>query len=101
MSSVGDRAFAEVQMQKLIIAATLAGVLSAGAAAQTPSLVPSFSGPDPQNDISRMLAQRQQQVDREQQQSFDTMQRQLEAERRGSLPVLPTDPLYRGSLLGQ
>ena len=88
-------------MQRLVIAAIITGVLSAGAAAQTTSLAPSFSGPDPQNDISRMLAGRQQQVDREQQQSFDTMQRQLEAERKGSLPVLPTDPLYRGSLLGQ
>jgi microcompartment protein CcmL/EutN len=88
-------------MQRLIIAAIAAAILAGAASAQTSSLVPRFSGPDPQDDISRMLAQRQRQVEREQQQSFDGVQRQLEAERRNSLPVLPTDPLYRGSLLGQ
>ena len=87
-------------MHRSIIAAIAAVILAGAASAQTSSLLPR-SGPDPQDEISRMLAARQRQVDREQQQSFDGMQRQLEAERRNSLPVLPTDPLYRGSLLGQ
>jgi hypothetical protein len=79
----------------------LLSILAAPAVAQTALVAPRAPAPDLQDDLSRMLVQRQRDVDRQQQQSFDSMQRQLEADRKGSLPILPTDPDYRGSLLGR
>jgi hypothetical protein len=86
---------------RLFAAALAAGMAITPALAQSSLVAPRPSGPDPQDDLGKLLTQRQQEVARQQQQSFDTMQRQLEADRKGSLPVLPTDPDYRGSLLGR
>lgn len=89
-------------MRAVMIAALVAGHLATfPASSQGLMVAPRTSRPDLQDDISRMLAQRQREVDRQQQQSFDSMQGRAETDRKNSLPVLPSHPGYRGSLLGQ
>ena len=82
-------------MRMLILAAALA--LAAPALAQT-SLQPRRPAEQDRQDLNRLMVERQQEALRQQQQSFDAMQRQLETDRQRAVPTLPSDPDYRGTM---
>ncbi len=70
---------------------------AAPALAQT-SLQPRRPAEQDLQDLNRLMVERQQEALRQQQQSFDAMQRQLEADRQRAVPTLPSDPDYRGTM---
>jgi Spy/CpxP family protein refolding chaperone len=86
-------------MRIVILAAALvaAFVAAAPALAQT-SLQPRRPAEQDLQELNRLMVQRQEEALRQQQQSFDAMQRQLESDRQRAVPVLPGDPDYRGTL---
>ena len=87
-------------MRAILFAAVLTSVSAAAPALGQIALPQSPTArPDPQDDLNRLLVQRQHGLAREQQQSFEATRRQTEADRTNALPILPTDPAYRGSLL--
>ena len=82
-------------MRMLILAAALAA--AAPALAQT-SLQPRRPAEQDLQELNRLMVQRQEEALRQQQQSFDAMQRQLEGDRQRAVPLLPGDPDYRGTM---
>jgi hypothetical protein len=79
----------------LALAAALSS--AAPALAQTSLTRPRAAEQDLQ-DLNAQALQRQQDALRQQQQSFERTQRELETERQNRIPVLPGDPDYRGTL---
>ena len=82
-------------MRMLILAAAL--MLAAPVSAQT-SLQPRRPAEQDLQELNRLMVERQQDALRQQQQSFDATQRQLESDRQRRAPLLPGDPDYRGSM---
>jgi hemolysin activation/secretion protein len=82
-------------MRMLILAAAV--VAAAPALAQT-SPTPRRPAEQDLQELNRLMVQRQEEALRQQQQSFDSMQRQLETDRQRSAPLLPGDPDYRGTM---
>ncbi|HEX8665251.1 MAG TPA: hypothetical protein VF744_14615 [Beijerinckiaceae bacterium] len=82
-------------MRMPILVAVLA--FAAPAFAQT-SLTPRRPAEQDLQELNRLMVQRQEEALRQQQQSFDAMQRQLEADRQRAVPTLPSDPDYRGTM---
>ena len=82
-------------MRMPILVAVLA--FAAPALAQT-SLTSRRPAEQDLQDLNRLMVERQQEALRQQQQSFDAMQRQLEGDRQRAVPTLPSDPGYRGTM---
>ena len=82
-------------MRMPILVAVLA--FAAPALAQT-SLQPRRPAEQDLQELNRVMVQRQEEALRQQQQSFDAMQRQLETDRQRAAPLLPGDPDYRGTM---
>jgi hypothetical protein len=77
------------------VVASLAGV--AQALAQT-SLSPPRPAERDLQEMNSLMTQRAQDALRQQQQSFDSNQKGFEGERQKAIPVLPSDPSYRGTM---
>ena len=78
------------------VAASLAGV--AQAVAQTSLSPPRPAERDLQEMNSLMTQRAQDALRQQQQQSFDSNQKGFEGERQKAIPVLPSDPSYRGTM---
>ena len=85
-------------MIPILIALFLAAVSTAAATAQTSLTRPRPAEQDLQ-DLNALTVQRQQDALREQQQAFDRSQRELEADRNRSIPILPGGRDYGGTML--
>jgi hypothetical protein len=82
-------------MRMLILAAA---VLAAASALAQTSLTPRRPAEQDLQEMNRLMIQRQEEALRQQQQSFDATQRQLEGDRQRAAPILPGDPDYRGTM---
>jgi hypothetical protein len=78
--------------------AALAALISAAPVLAQTSLTRPRSADQELQDLNALTLQRQQDAVRQQQRAFDQTQRELEAERQGAIPILPSDPDYRGSM---
>jgi hypothetical protein len=77
------------------VVASLAG--AAPALAQT-SLTPPRPAERNLQEMNSLMTQRAQDALRQQQHSFDSNQKGFESERQKAIPVLPSDPSYRGTM---
>ena len=82
-------------MRMLILAAA---VLAAAPALGQTSLTPRRPAEQDLQEMNRLMIQRQEDALRQQQQSFDATQRQLDGDRQRAVPILPSDPDYRGTM---
>ena len=85
-------------MRSPAIAAFMALLAAAGPALAQTSLQPRRPAEQDLQELNRLMVQRQEEALRQQQQSFDAMQRQLVSDRQKAAPVLPGDPDYRGTM---
>jgi hypothetical protein len=78
--------------------ALAAAVTSTAAAVAQTSLTRPRPAKQDLQDLNALTVQRQQDALREQQQAFDRSQRELEADRNRSIPILPSDRDYGGTM---
>jgi hypothetical protein len=85
-------------LRRTSITLALVALTGTGSAVAQTSLTRPRPAEQELQDLNALTVQRQQDALRQQQQSFDRNQRVLEAERNRSIPILPSDPDYRGTM---
>jgi hypothetical protein len=83
---------------RIIIGLALAAAVCTEAAVAQTSLTRPRPAEQELQDLNALTVQRQQDALREQQQAFDRSQRELEADRIRSIPILPSDREYGGTM---